>query len=370
MLSSVSRWVAGVALLFVGCEEQPPAKTAANDDVPRSTRASSERSLAPSEPGFWVRRCFVDGQGDVCRSLGFNYAHGGSTPWGYFPQDDTKAATAHHKACDLGVVESCAHWGSSVITGKGTAKDQQAGFTVLSSACEKGSTLACGQVGLVLVSDLGSDRDERRGKALLKIGCEGGGPGASVFCRELKEVAGTQRVSSSSPPTGAVGFLFGVSKNEVQRQCLASHHKWESRGKNWWCSGTVTPGLPYEVVATFCNDRLCEIGLIEWVSDLAQLPARYDATAAQLEQRYGPVFSRSRESPAQCLASANAFLQCQAGKTWNVTERWVWVDAADSAEPKFTLYLTAFGNSQGTGFVFVSYTSPESFSQKTAPSGL
>src|SRR4051812_15701342 len=99
------RATATALLLAINACEPPlrrgPPTAVAPATYQNGSASDPPRTLLTTEPEYWIRKCH-QGDGNVCYLVGANFERGDQGTWGYFAQDDTKAAEFYRAGCELG----------------------------------------------------------------------------------------------------------------------------------------------------------------------------------------------------------------------------------------------------------------------------
>jgi hypothetical protein len=284
--------------------------------------------------------------------VGASYSRGGSQTWGYFPQSDQRAAEFFAKGCALGDPKGCGDLGHALLGGTGVAKDPARAARLVVWACEKGYAFSCWDAGVVLYDGTGVEQDHERAKRVLVAGCSRGNPGA---CDLQKHLFGAQTVSTSDPPVGAVGVVFGESLSGVRSRCVAAGHVWGGDAERGYCNGPISKTAPFPFGATAIDGRVCSIDVRDPLGSELESSwlGHYDAVEGQLIAKYGTPYERVRTLPQTCNA-VGAFAQCIASRRVIFRAAWVW-------ERKFGVQLMLTYDKHGP-YVDIFYANPNGMS--------
>jgi TPR repeat protein len=92
--------------------------------------------------------------------------------------DDSAAAQAFERACDLGLPLGCAHAGRMFEFAHGVAKDDAKAFVYYADACDGGAEVGCYNEAILLEAGRGTSRDLDQARALYGRVCSAGSPTA------------------------------------------------------------------------------------------------------------------------------------------------------------------------------------------------
>ncbi|HET9953477.1 MAG TPA: hypothetical protein VFQ61_03175 [Polyangiaceae bacterium] len=140
--------------------------------------------------------------------------------------------------------------------------------------------------------------------------------------RRGREVASVERANRppSKAPTGAAGFAFGETQEEVAHHCEAAGQTWRSDTRA--CSGPAAPlGIPANVAVEFCEGRVCSIALEHFPH--ANWSRASVSLKANLESKYGAAQRSDGSVPAQCR-SERAFTRCLQSRRVSLRYVWQW----------------------------------------------
>jgi hypothetical protein len=317
---------------------------------------SGERLSVDSGPPYWMDRC-RKGDGSICESVGRNFEQGGSGPWGYFGQDYAKAVEFYAHGCEFGNRPSCGSLGALLLDGKGATKDETMALKLLREACEFATVLEgarrCFQAGAAIAQGHGTERDDIAAHQLFERGCRLGEAGS---CRMVHFYDGTGGFSERDPPSGAVGYAFGISAAQAAQTCRSSGFTFTVRSDVLAsCSGSDSHH-GFQVITDLCDGHVCGLGLNASVEgDVAAWVGRYRAIVTDLTKRYGEPSDVKWIVPERCQRES-AFPSCIRGGDVVMATSWVWpssqgVGASLKVQP------------DGRRAVWVFYATPESARQ-------
>jgi hypothetical protein len=342
-----------VSLQSVACagatDDRPMVNTAfTNGAAMPNLRAQ----LATQGPEFWMAKC-RSGDGDICRLVGANFARGGTTAFGYFPQDDTRAAEFFSLGCQFGEPRSCGELGSALKEGRGIEKNPAKAVPLLTRSCSSTPSHHCYEAATIVMKT-----DEAGAVRLFKRGCGGGDQRA---CKMVQFFEGTGTFSDLDAPVGALGYLFGAPMSEAVTKCKSSGFKFLPSPKGGLCDGSQTE-QGFAVNVESCDGRVCVVQLLSTVKGGGVTAMRqYNDLEAELMKRYGEASRRNRLMPQAC-ASDQAFGECLDAGRVQMKAHWVW-------ESKAGVILTLARHPNGLFGNVITYFSPLS-SKASQGSGL
>lgn len=311
--------VAVYCALLLSCD-QPTARLG-HANAPAIER-QSKRSLTTHDPQYWIDDC-NSGNGETCSLVGWSYKKGGSDSWGYFPQDDAKAASFFAKGCRLGHPQGCGELGHAYLKGVGVGVDQVRGANLVVLACDKGYAFSCHEAGIVLYDGTGVERDQKRALTALVRGCANGAP---LACDLKAHLFGDGGMSKTDPPDGAVGVkFFGTPLAEIQGRCRAASNSWKGDATGGYCSGAISSTVPLPFMAFACDGQACAINVIQAlpIDAIGSWITKFDEFDKRLETRYGVPNERIRTLPAAC-DSVSALPDCLTGHVVVYSTTWIW----------------------------------------------
>lgn len=340
-------FVAALVGLSAACISPPPssqsqAAPTSSGQATQSTRGTKAERLHQE---CLARRPLA------CSVLAASYAKGGG--YASTPQDYSKAAYYSRLGCDAESLNSCHRYGEMVLAGQGVVKDERRALEVFRKACagtDEISPFACLQAGKLLIDGSGSIAADR------ELAIEYFQRGCAVqpsICSFRDIYAGTGYVSTTTPPSGAVGFFFGVTRDAALASC--SHHGGtfsEGSSGGGLCDAAVKiPGLDLEtsyVGLEFCNGGLCFVSVRISV-EAKELLVTLGILKDQLIDRYGSPGSIEYKLPREC-STISTIAGCIEDGRARYRVDWQWGDGQ-----MLQLAMTASGGAAGAS---VNYGSP------------
>lgn len=178
--------------------------------------------------------------------------------------------------------------------------------------------------------------------------CPSNSVGRLHFDRACIREAETPPEGVARAPTGAGGFRFGASAEQVKAVCKEAGFQYEGKDPEAQCSGTpVDVGAPGRVRAVYCADAVCEIDVVLSPTTQSGYLDLYRSVRDRLVGRYGKPHStkkdveRCRADPAACVVSGDASFEYG----------WSW-----PSRHSVTLLTRAI---DGSAHVVISYVAPE-----------
>ena len=341
--------VLGALLACAGTEDSKKPRNVS--ETPKMTAPPPDYSASePRDRAYWERKC-TTGQGDICTLVGGAYERGETGPWGYFPQDFTRAATFARLGCDYGHVDGCVSYAKLLLEGKGVSAEPVKALAIAREACdEKSKASACILLGTAFSKGLGVEKSDTDASAYYKRACA---LGEQYGCRTAALFEGSGQLSTADPPVGAGGFRLGAPIAEAQAACQRAGHGWfvsTEDAEQFYCDGT--PGhLEFAASALIntCNGAICRIGLQHMlpVDDVSVWVKRFQRIEDRLWKLYGQPVYRSDKTPKQCLVSAATFASCLSARTAQMATAWAWANGTE--------LHSGIANASAGPLIFVSY---------------
>lgn len=251
-----------------------------------------EASASPEKLDYYKNACLSEKNGEICYLIGTKYQRGETDAWGYAPQDFSEARRWHERGCSFGYPAACGELGVLHAEGKGGPVDLGQGLALLTQACDTDLTgvqaqLLCWKGGKAALKN-----DQR--KLAFELYEKACARGLSEACDMVKLRDGTGRFQTGEPPSGALGYRFGMNEAEVRSHCVAGGHEFISAGQTFkntrgddfvydlaHCSGGPKDlelddqwtDVPFE----FCDGKLCQI--LVWVFHAPPKSAEHWLTA-------------------------------------------------------------------------------------------
>lgn len=161
------------------------------------------------------------------------------------------------------------------------------------------------------------------------------------------------------PPTGAGGFQFGQTREEVQSACTGQNFEFSATDKGGArCSGLLA-NLPFKAAAqfSFCGDTLCKVALVVDPAELqGSLLKSYRTIDEALTKKYGKPAQHRMELPAEC--NEDKIRECLDDGAVSLQRLWTWptvnvqlsLNQPDGAtQPRFVaIYSQARSNDAAT----------------------
>jgi hypothetical protein len=296
MVASLGMKLWGLAMtMLAACTTAPAA--------PRHAPAPVDVPFNDRDPRYWEAQC-SKGVGDRCYLLGGNYERGGDSPWGFFPQDYAKAASAYRRGCDAGDLDSCGAGASLMIFGKPT-RDTEAGIALAKTTCDRGHADSCGLYGMARATWAESLTAYQEGLEFTERGCGAGGVRACSYLAGFR----TKAFAHSPAPTTANGIRLGGSPEKMMQWCIDHGYEPEPskdtvrcRTKDGFlaCMGSYRSG---QLVAVFAGSRLSG-GADRWtlaIKDAIRTLSDLYGTPSELTVLGRACARRSVQEQLQCL---------------------------------------------------------------------
>ena len=243
---------------------------------------------------------------------------------------------AYIRGCKLGDFGDCYSAGDAIYKGEGAEKDPTRASEYLRRSCSASALhnmqgFACSELGEALLAESGqfsANYDEAIGAFDKACAYQ------PVTCAMRDFYKGTGLVSSTSAPTGAVGFDFGIDRKRATAICRGSGGSVRSTGASEvWCDKYRIDALDETaryVHLTFCSGDLCGI-LVALHPQQDRYMTRYMELRHKLHEGYGPEGRITRQLPAECRTDAelpscvetnraafNAYWQFKAGEALTI----------------------------------------------------
>jgi hypothetical protein len=129
---------------------------------------------------------------------------------------------------------------------------------------------------------------------------------------------------TSPPPTSEAGFPFGISRKDAFSLCTQSA-TWRRDGTNYACSKVVeSPGFEGAPVLSFCNDKLCALGIAvaPEAADYASWDQAFTQMRAALVAKHGEPTATTDNIPDDC--KNDQFMQCLTSGKAERELTWTW----------------------------------------------
>ena len=107
---------------------------------------------------------------------------------------------------------------------------------------------------------------------------------------------------ASPPPSGEAGFAFGLSRKDAMNVCTTKA-VWRREGQNYACTDAVEdPGFGGSPVLSFCDDRLCAIGvaIAPEATDWITWDQAFTKMRSVLVTRHGEPTTTNEQIPDDC----------------------------------------------------------------------
>lgn len=297
-----------------------------------------------------------------CSVLAGAYQEGGIPNAPEIGRDLAAAQRYRIKACKLGSAFDCAIAGSAFAEGKGVEKDATKAMQYLKLACDDPSASGydCGQLAKVLLdSDFFGNYDAAM--SAFKRGCQR----RQIVCKQLEFYEGTGRVPASTPPTGALGYKFGLKSREVAKICATQGGKYDAKknAADAICRSVDVAALKERAMYLafdFCGgDSLCGISVA-----LRTTPADFYKKYSTLRDRLFQIYempSKIEVKTTSDCRTTEAIAGCIEAGTARFATFWMW--------NKSGMVDVALVSGGGDVAVTLGYFSPERIKQEEA-SGL
>jgi hypothetical protein len=129
---------------------------------------------------------------------------------------------------------------------------------------------------------------------------------------------------TSPPPDGIAGFKFGQLKKDAQSACTLKG-TWKRTKPNYTCSKPAEdPGLAGSPVISFCDDKVCAIGIAYTpdVPDFAAWDTAYTKMKDLLVQKHGEPTTNTDTVTDDC--KNEKFVVCMESGTAEKEVSWQW----------------------------------------------